>query len=157
MQWSAIRKRFHEQLAACLSGRIDIHVTQYRDTSRMDLGRGWLTLDGREVLSVANPPFVASIGTCEVPGPQTESGWEGLGHSAAIVASSSIGDALQHSEEMVRALALLDRRCGKRRLRAIEVDSESHIEYLLLEMRRYMEGLTTARPRCPVCREAVIE
>ncbi len=52
MVWSKLKKQFESFLAASLCGRLKVHVTEYTHANSMDVGRGWITLDGREIVSV---------------------------------------------------------------------------------------------------------
>ncbi|MGL5079195.1 MAG: hypothetical protein ACRDBG_25625, partial [Waterburya sp.] len=60
MQWSQVKKKFESLLASCLQNRLKVHITKYRDTSNFDLGKGWITLDGKEVVSVMIPSFYSN-------------------------------------------------------------------------------------------------
>ena len=57
IRWSKLQGRFEQLLAPALRGRLKIHVTAYRETRGFDLGRGWITIDGDEVLSLQAPSF----------------------------------------------------------------------------------------------------
>ena len=57
MKWSKLQARFEQLLAPALRGRLKIHVTAYRETMGFDIGRGWITIDGEEVLSIQVPSF----------------------------------------------------------------------------------------------------
>ena len=55
--------------------------------------------------------------------------------------SLSIERLLKHRSPIVRGLAVLDRRCGKRRLVAIDADAEHPFVQGMLEVRRAAEGI----------------
>lgn len=57
MQWSKAKKRFQLLLASSLQNRLNINITEYRETSGFDIGRGWITLDNKEVVSIMIPSF----------------------------------------------------------------------------------------------------
>ena len=54
-----MKKRFESMLAERLSGRVEVHVTAYSKAA-CDVGRGWVNLDGREIVSVEIPSFYDS-------------------------------------------------------------------------------------------------
>lgn len=132
MKWSAIRKGFLERLANPLRGRIDVHTTVY---GRGDtFYRTWMTLDGREIVSVAGS-FLRFQGPDGLP-PE-----EDLGPALGDFIGLSIDAALTSPSPFVRGLAMLDARCGKRRLRSLEVRDEAPFVRLLHQIRCSAEGL----------------
>ena len=52
MQWSQLKKRVEAQFAPSLHGRVQVWITTYRHTHDRE-GRGWLTVDGREIWNMA--------------------------------------------------------------------------------------------------------
>lgn len=135
MQWSKLKKRYEDRLAACFKGRLSVHVTEYR-TNRMDVGRGWITLDGAEVCSVQVPSFydderIYSSSTLD------------FGRAVGEYLNMSVDDALTSEHPIVQALAFLDRRVGKRRLQDIDTDALHDLPLTTYRLRCEMEGVPT--------------
>ena len=52
MRWSQLRTRIEDRLAASLQGRVQFHNARYRHSHDQE-GRGWITVDGKQVLDAA--------------------------------------------------------------------------------------------------------
>jgi hypothetical protein len=144
-----------ERVAPSVRARIDLHQARYRYTLE-ESGRVWVTVEGREVASFDTASYVArrhivAAGIREANGlrPYGNAG----GHAAYIEAdaqaedilrrageyddnraledleaylSMSIEDALASPSPLVRALASVDGRVGKRRLRTLAAERGHH-------------------------------
>jgi hypothetical protein len=113
MQWTKVRKRFAELVAPSLRGRVQVHVTRYRETGELDVGRGWVTVDGEEVVFVQTPSFYTehmhlSIDTLH------------FGRAVGTYIEMSIGAARSSPDPLLRGLAFLDRRLGKGSLASVD-------------------------------------
>src|SRR5262245_32132877 len=51
MIWSKLKKRSEELLATSLNGRVKYHLTRYGHGVSAHMTRGWITFDGREILT----------------------------------------------------------------------------------------------------------
>jgi predicted enzyme related to lactoylglutathione lyase len=132
MVWSKLKERFESQVATPLRGRLRVHVTRYTK-SAMDVGRGWITLDGREIVSVQIPSFYSF---------NFQFRTETLDFGKAIYEylSLPIEEALASSDELIAGFALLDRRVGKRTLAKIKADQLHAFARILYDVRRAAEG-----------------
>lgn len=128
MQWSAVRVRALEFLAPCVRKRVDFHSSKYRSG-----GRTWLSVDGRDVLSVTD-----EFRRFREPAPL---GPNTLGDVLYHYPSLSFEAILEHHDPMVRAMGMLDRRLGKRRLKSIDVKDVHPLVRSLYTLRREAEGL----------------
>ena len=54
--WSKVKKEFEQRLAIELRSRLQVHVAAYPSG-----GRGWITFDGVEVVSVEAPGFTRRL------------------------------------------------------------------------------------------------
>ena len=142
MQWSKLKKRFEDRLADCLRGRLRIHLTEYR-TNSMDVGRGWMTLDGEEVCSIQIPSFYDDHIIFE--------SWHfDFGRAIGEYLTMSVEDALASPHPTVQALAFLDRKLGKRRLRQIDGQHLHAFPKITYALRCRLEGIPQdAAPRAP--------
>ncbi len=139
MQWSKLKKRFEDRLATCFQRRLRIHVTEYR-TNSMDVGRGWIILDGAEVCSVQVPSFydderVYSSDTFD------------FGRAVGEYLNMAVDDALASPHPIVQALAFLDRKVGKRRLKDIDGEDLHDFPRITFLLRCEMEGIPLDPPR----------
>ena len=58
MQWSKLRTALAERIAPSLGTRLALHQARYRRT-REEVGRVWVTLDGRELIAFDTNSYVA--------------------------------------------------------------------------------------------------
>ena len=132
MRWSQLRTALKERLAPCLRDRVALHQARYRYT-REEVGRVWIALDGRELMS-----FDASRAGA---GPATAAGDDSVLPELEAYLSLSIDGALASPSPLVRALAVCDRRAGKRRLRALDTTGEHPLVRELFAARCACEGI----------------
>ncbi len=164
MQWSKLKRRIEQGLADSVRGRVAFHVTGYR-TAHDHQGRGWIVVDGEEVANMCHwranlegeyrpDPVAMTDGTILQPqdGVMDPSVfWDSLVSFLAM----PIGEALEHHNYLIRALAIVDGRVGKRRLREMEIREKDHgLVRRFYELRLDAEGLRpawghAARPKGP--------
>jgi hypothetical protein len=137
MRWTKVRKRFEELVAPSLRGRVQVHVTRYRETRGMDVGRGWITVNGEEVVSVQIPSSYTehmkfSLDTLD------------FGRAVGTYVEISISAARSSPDPLLRGLAFLDRRVGKRSLASIDEDQLHAFEKALWVVRCRAEGIENA-------------
>jgi hypothetical protein len=118
--------------AESVKGRVRLRTTGYHKCHD-EQGRYWITVDGREIVSM--PHWICTWYGWEdaVPPDRTEEFNEymamatkgGLGRSMWRYQSLSIDEILSSEDVFIRALGMLDRRLGKRRLRALD-PKEAH-------------------------------
>jgi hypothetical protein len=127
MQWSQLKKRVEAQFADVLHGRVQVWMTKYREPGPEPDGRLWLTLDGEQIVSVADMVSRRTLdaaaqgvhlrGGTQLTDPFVSSG----DFHQALVAylQTSIEDLLASDHELRFGLAMLDRRLGQRRFRQL--------------------------------------
>jgi len=155
MRWTKLQSSLKALRAPTLRDRVALHQARYRYT-REEVGRVWVTIDGREVASFDTSRYArrrAELGAqlfeirrAETPDPapdyaaylETDNRARDLLRRAgqyddyeAIVdleayLSLPIDDALASPSPLVRALAVIDRRVGKRRLRSLQPGPLEH-------------------------------
>jgi hypothetical protein len=155
MQWSKLRTALAERVAPSLGTRLALHQARYRRT-REEVGRVWITLDGQELIAFDTSSYVAKRAQIAHDmrsgvGPFALSAESNLAeyHAADRAAvdalrqsgeyddysalrdleaflSLSIDEALASPSPLLRGLAVVDRRVGKRRLRALLALRDEH-------------------------------
>ena len=159
MRWTAARRRVTDLFAPSVARRVDLQMARYRDT-HLDDARGWITVDGEQIASFDTRCRWKRFG--ELQRELGLSGWsfdvkeviepllvaEGLFSAEqylnAVYAYPSVAfdDALSSPDPIIRALAMLDRRLGKRRLVSLALDAdEQAFVRRLMEVRRAADGL----------------
>jgi hypothetical protein len=139
MQWSKLKKRYEERLATCLRGRLRVHLTEYR-TNSMDVGRGWMTLDGKQVCSIQIPSFYDD-------GIVFESWHLDFGRAIGEYLTMSVEDALTSPHPTVLALAFLDKKMGKRRLQTYDSENLHDFPRITYALRCELEGIVPDEDR----------
>jgi hypothetical protein len=147
-------------MAPSVLRRADLHVARYHKPSEED-GRGWITWDGDEIVSFDTWPYLLSQrnlaqGLIEL-GEDTWDAWrrsERIAKANGLFHVDEFMDAIEtyptlpfktaiaSDNPIIRSLSMLDRRLGKRRLRAMEI-SEHEFGYIrrLHELRCEAEGI----------------
>ena len=148
--------------AFSLVDRLEIRATRYH-RSNDQMGRAWITFDKREVVDFCDHRFDVEIyplahdirtvsdSDARDAHDQARAILSGQGHFARwhfIAACErflglSIEAALQSEDPLIRALAVIDRRLGKRRLVSLARGAkfENPIMRTLLELRCEVEGI----------------
>ena len=116
MQWSKAKKRFQQLLAPSLQNRLDVNITEYRNTSGFDIGRGWITLDSNEIVSIMIPSFYSKNFYFRT---------KTLDFGKAVIEyiNMNIEEIKKSEDELINGFMFLDRRVGKRFIESIKPDS----------------------------------
>lgn len=150
MKWSRLKALVEARLASSLGRRVTLHQARYRHAQE-EVGRIWLAVDGEEIAQFAThmgwariQPLAAKLldergawGTIEAFGQasdEVEAELRAAGEFSDAVAlgdleaylSLPIDAALASESPLIRALAMLDSRVGKRRLRALSRAPDGH-------------------------------
>ena len=170
MKWSQLKTRVESSFAASVKGRVQVWNTRYRGSHDSE-GEAWITVDGKRLWSMGSLSYMVAHGTeavriraergCADWGhPEQRDGyrnaWEeaqAKTHADGCFAmwdvnqalfeslSLSIDAAVTADNPIIRAFALLDRRCGKRRLRAFDDSQEHPLVRALYRFRCGAEGM----------------
>src|SRR5690349_4043454 len=150
MQWSRLKKAVESLFAASVAGRVELRLTNYRHVHDGE-GRGWITVDRTEVHQFSTLQYYVESnhlvgelreinGTTDWRVPDQREGYReaqaqgdaillarGIAHQGWYVRSLesylqlSVDEALAGDNFLHRALGVLDRRLGKRRLKILEL------------------------------------
>ena len=168
MRWSQLRRQIEDRFAPSVASRVALHTAHYRHAHDGD-GRAWIELDGKEVatmcyfqagharrdlaeeLRVANnatnagqagtPQWLQdeAIAVTRRAGVLSQEEFYRLLHEYL---RTSIADVLASDNPITRALAMIDARVGKRRLRQLASQNEEHpLARLFLTLRCEAEGI----------------
>jgi hypothetical protein len=143
MIWSKLKKAYEALLADSVKDHLQLYVTRYGPGVSYLMTRAWLTWDGAEICKFSSIEWWREVNTvaAELRDENEQSsrldpfdhaeeivdqrGIYSRDHFAAALEeyiSLSIEEALQSANVIIRALAMFDRRLGKRRLRAIHIE-----------------------------------
>lgn len=159
--WSGIRQKLEQEyLAESLKGRIQYFATTYSDSPDHE-GRAAIRLDGQEILSgnyynqwlkAAQLPrdekYALRMSQEHPFMDETALEWglfdqRSFYQAFAEFDNQSIEESLASENFLVRIMALLDRRVGKRRLRAMQkaMQTEAPILQYFFKLRLEAEGI----------------
>lgn len=129
--------------------RVDFHVTGYHDRRSVKARSGEITVDGKPVLELSYDRFCRESDGwfASVRGDQKFGAWVGpssaetewsehqkdeihppqqLGEAMRAYLAMPIEEALLAGNPFIRALAIIDRRVGRRRLESLEIGEGDH-------------------------------
>lgn len=154
MKWSQLKKRIEDNFAESVKGRVEIWATRYRKAHDQE-GELWITIDKERVLSMGSLKYQKELyetatrlqneRSCKdhQASEQRDSYRQTHADAERMLSENEIYDpldflqilhrfltmgideALTSPDPLVRALAVLDRRCGKRRLKTSNPSGES--------------------------------
>jgi hypothetical protein len=168
MRWSQLKHQVEARFAPALEGRVQVWAAVYRKPATTD-GRGWITLDGEQIHSMTDTPgdaarqalFEAMEAAGAAPPGTPESDWTRQGayfftygdfvEALECSLQCGIDELLASPWPLNRALAMLDRRLGKRRfLRLAEMEREHPLVRRLHGIRAQAEGWPPASREDPL-------
>jgi hypothetical protein len=153
MKWSKLKKLVEDTFAESVKGRVHIYSTHYRCTC----GRGWITVDGEELVDLSTmlsgliyrcvyheATKTDCVTHAAVPYAQRKPGnlvepaefsrfdlhgacWEYV--------HSSVSDSLNSNNPLIASLAVLNARVGKGRLRKLSEKNLHPLTRALLDVR----------------------
>jgi hypothetical protein len=138
MVWTKLKKTAEALLAEPLNGRIEYHLANYGRGVSYFMSRGWITLDGREIANfstikrvresykMADEWYSTDPQTLEVLDKNGIFTRDDMVNALKNIIGSPIEEALQSTNPIIKAIAMLDRRLGKRRLKALSFGENEH-------------------------------
>lgn len=152
MKWTKLKQLIEARFAPEASGRVQIHTTRYRH-AHDDEGELLVTLDGNKIYGSAYYQYLkARVTMCEDLGrvPSSADGQEierrlrerGIAdhvhlHRAMFDSlNQPIEEMLADSRPLIRALGILDARCGKRRLSKLDDANEHELVRRVYQLRQ---------------------
>lgn len=170
MQWSQLKKSLEANFAGSVRGRVEVWATRYRHAHEQ-AGEAWITFDKHRLVSMGSWRYELEAGKVRdtllnergatgQPVPEGEGSYElatneaaRIVHDQGIYALSdayaafnaylnlSIDDILQSDDGLIKALGMLDKRFGKRRLRSYDASDQPVLVQTLFACRCECEGI----------------
>lgn len=130
MKWSKLKKRLEDFICPSLKGRVEFWITSYRKTHDQ-VGRAYITVDGKEVINMCTLKKEIAI-----------YGEENELMSKKFL-NSPIEESLKSNNPIIKSLALIDRRVGKRTLNMLKesMKNESELVRYFYNLRCESEGI----------------
>jgi hypothetical protein len=140
MKWSKLKQQIEDRFADSVRGHAAIHITRYGPGLSSTMTRGWLTWDGKEVLNFSTITWLQAERTEAANAPAADTSLVihdrlqqrgifsrfDLTDALETYLRLSIEDALSSPNQLICALAMFDRRVGKRRLEQLDIDATTH-------------------------------
>ena len=142
MQWSKLKTRVKSLICPELQNVIDFHVTQYRKAHSW-ISESWITVNGERIFDCGSRTYYMAswIESWRREEASESCAWEDLkaalaeqeihepkemGSAMRAYLYLPIEEALSSNDPFIKALAIVDRRVGKRRLKQLMVDEAEH-------------------------------
>lgn len=152
MKWTKLKQLIEGRFAPEASGRVQIHTTRYRHAHDHE-GEFLVTLDGNKIYGSAYYQYLkARVTMCEdlgrvlssADGQEIERKLRERGiadhvdlHRAMFESlNQPIQEMLADSRPLIRALGILDARCGKRRLSTLDDANEHELVRRVYQLRQ---------------------
>jgi hypothetical protein len=140
MRWSKLKQQIEARFADSVRTHAAIHITRYGPGVSSTMTRGWLTWDGAEVFTFSTIAWLQAEHTeaanslvsdkpISISDQLEQHGVFSrfdLTDAVTTYLSLSIERALSSPDPIIRALAMFDRRVGKRRLQQFAIDDMTH-------------------------------
>lgn len=159
MQWSQLKKRVKDRVALSLAGSLEINQTRYRH-SHDDEGEFWITFGKERIFSAGSLTYLSTLGQLVSDNrangfPLAEAykqAWpvledrgfmllEKINKDLFCSLSQTVEEMLEHQNPVIRGLAVVDARYGKRRLESFNPLDEHPLVIRLFELRCKAEGV----------------
>ncbi|MBC8883278.1 hypothetical protein H9X57_07160 [Flavobacterium piscinae] len=156
MKWSKLRKELKDRLADNLKDRLDYHLTTYKNSTSY-IGRAWITWEGKEILNFSNQDTwnefqsysnkLAETHYISHEGIKTTDRTEGkimekgefskydFADNAFRFLNLNVQDAIKSYNPIIKALAVVDKRIGKRTLSELNKAENHPMIKQLIELR----------------------
>jgi hypothetical protein len=169
MQWSRLKKQVESRFASSMAGRVELRTTHYRHSHDSE-GRGWITIDKEEVHNFCTLKFWveqnallegirSANNVTDYRDPAQRDGYyhayeqaeaildqrgvrsqEWFENSLREYLSLTLEEGLASTNFLHRALAVIDKRLGKRRVKVLQLSQGEHpLVSRFLELRRAAE------------------
>jgi hypothetical protein len=176
MRWSKAKKALENLLAESVRRRVQFHVTRYGPSQSYTMARAWVTWDGQEIANFSSVEWLMknyhvarqiqeSEQVTDYRDPNQREGYYlPYEQSAEILTQQgifsrtqfqdavesylnlSIESALASEKPIIQALAMLDRRLGRRRLAALQIGETSNpLVRLFYRLRCQAEDMPESR------------
>lgn len=150
MRWTKLKQIVEGGFAPGLSKRLTINSAAY---GACTCGHAWLTLDGEVVANFCTraywnkemggePDHINPMYASQLTSYGEMSRQDAYKACWAFVHELSIDQSLQDDCPLIQALAVVDRRVGKRRLERMDVEAVHPLARRLLEERLAVEGIS---------------
>lgn len=144
MQWSKLKTRVKGFICPELKDSIDFHVTRYRKAHSW-ISESWITVNGEKIFDCGSRTYAREAAYEWLSSKESISDLEGLdlnmqeilkrreihepqhmGEAMRAYLDLSINEALKSDNPFIKALAIVDRRVGKRTIEKLEIDNAEH-------------------------------
>jgi hypothetical protein len=159
MQWSKLKKHVKDRIAASLASSIEINQTRYRHSHDQE-GEFWITFGKERIFSAGSLSYLSTLG--QVVSENRANGvpladaykqaWPVLENKGVMLLeeinkdlfcslSQTAEEMLEHRNPVIRGLAVVDARYGKRRLELFDPVEEHPLVQRLYRFRCDAEGV----------------
>jgi hypothetical protein len=156
MIWTRLKKTAESLVADSLQGRIQYHLARYGPGVSYVMRRGWIAFDGHQIGNFSTIKRIrerfARTGNWysedePVKARLDEEGFftrDDFVNSLEEYVGLQLEDAVRSTNPIIRAVAMFDRRLGKRRLTSMSIaDDEHQLVKISYQIRMQAEGFSS--------------
>lgn len=163
MKWSKQRKIIEDRICDNLKKRISINLTHYRAVHESE-SRFWITYDGKEIISISKMQWLNEWVKIRKEHRESKGTEDEFDYATNIMQNNgdyyiddiqnsldqylnlSIDETITSKNFIIKALSMIDKRLGKRRLNTMTLDKKEHpLVKKLYEIRCDVEGIDRSR------------
>lgn len=144
MQWSKLKNQVESYFCDSLKGRVELFTTWYKNGGSPERARGAILVDKNEIFEANTDKWIELQKETSNKELWNQGIFQYLEFRESLkeYLSLSIGEALFSENVLIRALALVDRRIGKRKLCKIEMPEEEYqLVKFMYKLRCEAEGI----------------
>ncbi|WP_180146924.1 SF0329 family protein [Desulfoluna butyratoxydans] len=160
MQWSKLKKKVEAFFSDSIQGRVELRSTSYRESHDRE-GRGYITFDKKEIWNMSTIsfypkeykqvdeivkrdkiiPYEAQSLAYQELANKGEFNQYGFYVALREYCNNSIEESLSSKSLLIKCIAMLDYRLGKRKLKSLDVSNEHDKVIQFFKIRCQCEGL----------------
>ncbi|MDR3596657.1 hypothetical protein [Clostridium sp.] len=128
MQWNKLKSQVESFFCDSLKVRVELFTTWYKCGGSPERARGAILVDKNEIFEVNTDRWITLQKETSRKELWNQGSFQELEFRESLkeYLSLSIGEALLSENILIKALALIDRRVGKRKLLEIEIPEDEH-------------------------------
>ena len=144
MQWSKLKSHVESFFCDSLKGRVELFTTWYKCGGSPERARGAILVDKKEIFHVDTDKWISLQRKTNRKDLWNQGIFQDLEFRESLreYLDLSIGEALASENVLIKALALIDKRVGKRKLYKIEIPENEHqLVKFMYNLRCESEGI----------------
>ncbi len=144
MQWSKLKSQVESFVCDSLKGRVELFTTWYKNSGSPQRARGAILIDKKEIIEFNTDKWIVMVEELNQEELWSQGVFNDLEFREGLkeYLSLSIDQALASRNILIKTLALIDRRVGKRKLHKMQMPKDEHeLVKFIYNLRCRAEGM----------------